>query len=234
MKSHNDLINEVKEIAGDIKHIPPSKNKRKKFNPAAIFIGLVLVLLIIMMVIPYYGIKLDPEPKNIPSISKLNIKENININNSIRKSARTDFKKLINPNNPSIKQIANKIATDSCQSNKICHAKAMFYFVKNNIQYVSDPPNEYLASAFETLQTAAGDCDDYSILLASLTTAVGIPTRLTFIPNHVFVQIKLDSARNKYKQPDGWITLDATCQSCKFGEGHYSHQTFQKSFIWIN
>ena len=212
--------------------------EEKKTRPISIILALGLILLIILMIIPIYSIKLDPEPKSIPSINSIlpaNIAILANQNLSIKKSSRADYKKTITPNNPVIKQIANIISTSSCPTpNKVCYAKALFYFVKNNIKYVSDPPNEYLATPFETLYTKGGDCDDSSILLASLTSSIGISTRLTFIPHHVYVQIKLDNARNKYKEKDGWISLDPTCQSCKFSETPFSTQNKKKNIIGIS
>ena len=49
------------------------------------------------------------------------------------------------------------------------------YWVYENICYVSDPKGqEYYARATETLQTEAGDCDDFAILLAGMYESVGL------------------------------------------------------------
>jgi len=59
---------------------------------------------------------------------------------------------------------------------------SIFYWVSQNIQYVSDPiGQEYFQFAHETLQTKAGDCDDFSILLASMYESVGLDSALAFI-----------------------------------------------------
>ena len=57
-----------------------------------------------------------------------------------------------------------------------------------------------------------------AILLANLLLSVGVNTRFAFVPGHVYVQVKIDEAKQKYKGEDGWITLDPTCKSCSFGQ----------------
>jgi hypothetical protein len=56
------------------------------------------------------------------------------------------------------------------------------YWVSENIAYVSDPKgNEYLAYANETLEARAGDCDDFSILLASMYESLGLDAAVSYI-----------------------------------------------------
>jgi transglutaminase-like putative cysteine protease len=108
----------------------------------------------------------------------------------------------------------------------------MFYFVRDNIEYVNDPvKKEYIKGAKETLVSKVGDCDDHSVLLANLLQAVGIDARFVLITNHIYVQIYLEDARNKYKQEDGWINLDPTCSNCEFGEVSYSTALSPKNTI---
>jgi len=68
-------------------------------------------------------------------------------------------------------------------------------------------------------------------LLANLEEAIGIKTRFVFIPGHVYVQIKLDSALKKYKTNDEWINLDPTCDYCSFGEIPYKNIESKKSYV---
>jgi len=70
-----------------------------------------------------------------------------------------------------------------------------------------------------------------AVLLANLEMAIGIETRFVFIPDHVYVQIKLDEAMKKYKTDDGWINLDATCSYCEFGEIPYQNIESKKSYV---
>jgi hypothetical protein len=183
-------------------------------GPIKYVLGIFLILLLLLTIIPYYAIKLDPEPQNVPLIK---------VNYSIPKINSNDINNYISTNSE-IKQLADQIVTLSCpNAEKICNAKAMFYFVKKNINYVNDPiDREYYKTPQETLNSRNGDCDDQSILLASLLQAIGLETRFKFVPGHVFVEVKLLEAPFSYKDKEGWIKLDPTCQDCNFGEQHYS------------
>lgn len=56
------------------------------------------------------------------------------------------------------------------------------YWVYRNISYVSDPKGmEYYSPATETLQTGAGDCDDFAILLASMYESIGLDAAIAKI-----------------------------------------------------
>lgn len=209
---------------------------KKKINPFTYILALILLLLIIMMVVPFYGIQLNPEPKNIPlpqDVMPVNIEQLVEAMPGISSSTRANYNQMIIPGHQSIRNMAAKIATTSCPQSDLCYAKAMFYFIKHNFQYVGDPPNDYLESPFDTLKTGGADCDGLAILLANLESAIGLPVRLAFIPGHVYVQIKIDSAPNKYKEDDGWISLDPTCNNCEFGEIPYTTMNKNKEFLYI-
>jgi len=199
-------------------------------SPIVYILALFMILLLILWIVPYYRIKLDPEPKNIPSRQDV-IPEDIEfVERNSTTFAMNQFIELIDPNDPFIKQTASKVASESCDGGKVCQAKAIFYFVRDNFDYVSDPRTEYVESAREVLATGGSDCDGMAVLLANLEEAIGIETRFVFITNHVYVQIKLDEAMNKYKT-DGWINLDATCGHCEFGEIPYQNIESRKTYI---
>ena len=220
-----DIRNEAEEIS---KELEKEKKEIKKSKSVIWWIlGPVLALLIITMVVPYYGVRLDPEPRNIPSIDEV-LPANISLSENISQ----DYQDLVNPMDSVIRQTASTIASQSCNENKICQAKAIYYFVRDNIDYVSDPiATEYLEEPREVLKTAAADCESHAITLAALEESIGVDSQLVFIPGHVFVRIRLPDARNKYKQPDGWIYLDTTCNSCEFGEIPYYNVGKYTSFI---
>lgn len=86
--------------------------------------------------------------------------------------------------------------------------KALHRFVRDKIQYVKDIDGvETLQTPDVTLQLAAGDCDDKSILLASLLGAIGHPTRFVAIGKndddfvHVYPETRVG---NK------WLALETT------------------------
>ena len=235
-KEAEQALKEIEET-GSHRNIDKIKDPvTKKINPFTYILALLLLLLIIMMAVPFYGIKLNPEPKDIPSpqdIMPVNIEKLAGDVPGIPSSTRADYNQVLIPGHQSIRNMAAKIATTSCPQSELCYAKAMFYFVKDNFQYVGDPPNDYLESPFDTLKTGGADCDGLAILLANLEAAVGIPVRLAFIPGHVYVQIKIDSAPKKYKKDDGWISLDPACRDCEFGEVPYTTMNKNKEFFHI-
>ena len=205
--------------------------EEKGRSPFVYIIALFMVLLLILWIVPYYSVRLDPEPKNIPSKESI-LPANITVGErNTTLITRNEFLSLLNPNDQLIKQTASKVASQSCSSEKICQAKAIFYFVRDNFDYVSDPRTEYVESAREVLATGGSDCDGMAVLLANLEEAIGIETRFVFIPDHVYVQIKLDEAMKKYKTDDGWINLDATCSYCEFGEIPYQNIESKKSYV---
>lgn len=227
-----DIIEEAKEEARKIEHEGHGIKKSIKGSPFGLILGLFLVLLIILLIVPYYGVKLDPNPTNIPNLSDVTFLLGNETGTKLESRNIDDYKVLVSPNNPKVKLIADRIATQSCGSSRICNAKAMFYFVRDNFDYVSDPrKHEYVKDAVLSLQSEGGDCDDASVLLATLLEAVGIKTRFVFIPGHVYVEAFMPNALNKYRNEEGWVTLDATCRNCKFGDIPYSTSKSQKIYI---
>ena len=99
----------------------------------------------------------------------------------------------------------------------------IFNYVRDNIKYVKDPRFtelnfDYIQSPSQTIERAAGDCDDHAVLLASLLEAVGYSTKLCFVdtdeeeplePDHMNVIVTID---------DTEYILEATCKTCKMGE----------------
>ena len=184
--------------------------------------ALFLILIVILMIVPFSSIKLDPEPTKIPdyndvvlTLPKINMTFNRTINN------KNDFLKFINPKDTYIKGLADRIANYGCEkTGEICNTKAIFYFVRDKLNYIKDPVDEeYVKTAKETILNKGGDCDDLSVLLANLLNSIGVETRFVFVPNHIFVQANIPEALKKYKEKGGdWISLDPACEYCKFGE----------------
>ena len=199
-------------------------------GPIKYILGIFLIFILVLMIVPRYAVKLDPAPKRIPELGEV-LPTNITIlNNSV--SNRQDFLKLVKPNDPVIKQVADKVASISCDGQRVCQAKAVYYFVRDNFDYVSDPNKfEYVKSARESLVSGGGDCDDASVLLANLEEAIGVRSRFVFIPGHVYVQIWMPEAMNRYKTEDDWITVDATCRTCDFGEIVIQNLGKEKSYL---
>lgn len=102
------------------------------------------------------------------------------------------------------------------------------------LNYVIDPQSsfieasqdklflDYLQFPSQSLIYRAGDCDDLSILLASLLESVGIKTAFITIPGHIFMAFSLGMAETEarrtfsgagdfiYKDNDTWVPVEVT------------------------
>lgn len=226
MERIDDFIDDVEDIIEDVEEdIEDSWTKFKKSGFKWVLASF-LILVFVFSLVPLYFISLDPSPKNIPSLSDV-----VPSDLSYARINSTVYSDYIIVDSE-IKTIADNIAVSSCPSgSKVCHAKAMFYFVKDNLEYVSDPTAfEYVKTAKESLVNKGGDCDDASVLLSTFLNAVGINTRLVFVPGHVYVEAWIPEARGKYKSEDNWVPMDSTCQYCEFGEISFSSSKQIKSY----
>jgi hypothetical protein len=113
--------------------------------------------------------------------------------------------------------------------------------VSNRIYYVSDPrKDEYVAGPIETWNAMGGDCDDYSVLLASMYEAIGMDSSIVevFRPDrgHVFVIVRvdqdLDSFLKFYKSILERYTpyfSEKSFNFIVFGENNKECETLEKS-----
>jgi len=73
---------------------------------------------------------------------------------------------------------------------QICRQLSLIKYIKNNYRYVSDPSGfDYFATPNESIALMAGDCDDYSILMASVIKAIGGNVRIIWAPRHVYPEL---------------------------------------------
>lgn len=123
---------------------------------------------------------------------------------NIMKQVRNVYRRL-----PWVRALAADLTREVPQKSYVGQVRALFDFVQNRIRYVHDPVAlERLQTPEVTLKERAGDCDDKSILLATLLESVGHPTRFIAVAtgnspslNHVFVETRIG--------PE-WVALDAT------------------------
>ncbi len=227
MKKDN-FWEDIEDFAEDAEdEIEDTWTKFKKSGFKYIIAGF-LIFVFLVSLVSYYIIPLDPSPQNIPKI-----KDVVYSNMKYSRINSSNYKEYIIVDSE-IKGIADRIVSESnCPSgSKTCQAKAIFYFVKQNFNYISDPKAfEYIKTAKESLVNQGGDCDDASVLLSTLLEAIGIRTRLVFVPGHVYVQAEIPEARAKYKETQNWISMDATCQYCEFGEIAYSSSNQEKHYL---
>ncbi len=182
-------------------------------GPIRTIITIFILLIVLTWTYAIYGGKIDPEPVRIPSPEE--VLPDYKIGN--RSYTLSDYQRLIKPSDVMIKQTADRIAAISCSGNRICQAKAMYYFVRN-YDYIADPVDgEYIEHPKEFLKIGGGDCESGAIALASLLEAIGIASDIVYTPGHALLRIRLPEASNRYKI-DGYIYLDWTCKRCRFGE----------------
>lgn len=100
------------------------------------------------------------------------------------------------------------------------------YQVDPNSSYKENVANmlavDYLQYPKQTLEYKAGDCDDLSILYASLLESLGVETAFITIPGHIYMAFSLgvppDTARSQFSQPDdliltengAWLPIEVT------------------------
>ena len=129
--------------------------------------------------------------------------------------------RFIDPNNPEITSIATMTLENEKTNNSFLVAKALFSWLKQNIQYQTHPSEKVVRSAAVTLQRKQGDCDDLSFLYVSLCRAVGIPARFIrgyLISNdistgaitavaHAWVEVFVGTSDSQ----NGWIPVECAC-----------------------
>ena len=106
----------------------------------------------------------------------------------------------IEPTFSGIRNTAVSIARDSPGSWNISQLVDLYLWMKNNISYVNDPIHqEYFASASETLNDKAGDCEDQAILVSSLIQSVGGNSKVVVAPgcSHAFASVFVSASKDE-------------------------------------
>ncbi len=157
---------------------------------------------------------------------------------------------FVTPRDPAVDGLARQAvhslspnAEAKLPSRNIRYAAAMFNAVRAmDIAYVPDPHNPYSAISEtpravdtihyprETLETRSGDCDDTSVLMASLLANVGVRTQFVDVPGHLFLLVDTGiHERNRLMlgldedmyvvSGDGiWVPLETTALGQGFSE----------------
>lgn len=98
-----------------------------------------------------------------------------------------------------VRMAALSLVKSNGQKDWYGEATDLHRFVRDQIRYVRDVVGvETLQTPDKTLEIGQGDCDDKSVLLASLLESIGHPTRFVAVglrqPNqyeHVYVETKI-------------------------------------------
>ena len=123
--------------------------------------------------------------------------------------------------------VVNRTAIDFVrgvsQFDRDAKAHAIYDAVSSRFMYVEDPvgplgPKETLRPVRALLQLWAGDCDDASVLIATLLGTIGIPTRLVTIAadpsapdefSHIYPEAEI--------YPGNWVPLDIARPNTGYG-----------------
>lgn len=121
--------------------------------------------------------------------------------------------------NPSIIRLAKDIVASAPAYNETAEAQAIYNWVLSNIRFTRDPVSkETLYPPAELLKIRSGDCDDISMLVATLLMAVGIPARLVTVSanpsssdfSHVYAEGQIEGE---------WTPIDPARVDSAFGQG---------------
>lgn len=175
------------------------------------------------------GFQLEPEHNlgNLPKISEMNVgdglKGNLDTIKFMKKVAR------IRVSDPLIRKLAlNILLNYRVPSNYyVDEALAIGDYVKQKVRYVRDPDGiEFLQDPVDMVKnirdgTAQGDCDDMSLLTATLLLSIGHQPFFRAVRyqqalgnyNHIYV---VDYERNPY-QPKLRIVLDCILKDKQIG-----------------
>lgn len=122
---------------------------------------------------------------------------------------------------PSIIRLATDIVRSVPAFDDYAETNALYEWVRRNIRFTKDPVNkEKLYPPAELLKIRAGDCDDISMLLATLVMAVGYPARLMTVAaspsspeqfSHVYMEAEIPAGSGQ------WIPMDPARADSQFG-----------------
>lgn len=125
-----------------------------------------------------------------------------------------------------IRDLANRIVSNVPAKDWAGELAAVFEFVRSNVRYSLDPNDiETIQGAAGTLALGYGDCDDFSVLVATLAECLGHPCCLVAMgfqqPNtfeHVMTFASGAGETDWYgmdatePQPFGWFPPGAICE----------------------
>jgi len=110
---------------------------------------------------------------------------------------------------PGIRQLAMELVHGCAQQDYSCEVRSLHQFVRDKIRYVGDiSDTETVHTPRRTLEQAGGDCDDKTILLATLLETINHKTRFVagaFDEPDVFTHVWLET-----RLGPSWYPLEAT------------------------
>jgi len=113
--------------------------KPRKRNPFYGLIALFVVVALFLLSLQGYFYLIHPEPTEIVSLDEIQSFIPAELEEPFSSHQSDEVKIVLANTQDSIKQVANFIAANACKrSDRVCQSRALFYFVRDNIQYVPD------------------------------------------------------------------------------------------------
>lgn len=109
---------------------------------------------------------------------------------------------------PRVRAQAERLIANVPEKQSSKEIRAIYEWVRDNIRYTSDVRDvETVKTPDAILESGQGDCDDKSLLVASLLESVGFAARFVAVAaggfdyDHVYAEVRLG---------EGWIPLETT------------------------
>lgn len=193
-----------------IKDSEKPQEPKKDYKPLFIIVGLIALLIFVLSAIPIYSVKLTP-PADLEAVHifKLTEAEASQLAN-ITGGQVTIPDAIQSTNVKDYRIITNRLVTSACSVHSdLCYAEAVYNYVRDSTQYVSDPKIQYVQSPAETLLSKGSDCEDRSLLLAAQLESIGIDADIGVTSDHAFVRAQLPNAPF-WLRHDEYVWLDPT------------------------
>jgi hypothetical protein len=114
---------------------------------------------------------------------------------------------------------------------QICRQFSLLKYIKMNFKYVSDPSDfDYFAPPQESINLMAGDCDDYSILMASVLKSIGADVRIIWAPRHVYPELYCGDKASFEK----YVSAIYTLFEHEIGKKQIYYRIDKNGNYWIN
>ena len=198
----------------------------KKKGPFRAVIAFIVAVAILILSVEGYFWLIHPEPGETPPLADIQSFITEKPDEPFLSYKSDEVRRMMADIQDPLKQVANFVAAKACRkADSVCQSKALFYFVRDNINYVADPQfHDRLENPLVTLKTGGADCEDMAVLLGALEKAIGNDARLVFIPGHAYMQVHIPDYRDK------WYSLEATCKTCKWNEVPDENALQRKTF----
>jgi len=120
--------------------------------------------------------------------------------------------------NPIILRAARTVIRNCPEKDYESEGECIYNYVRQNVRYTRDPMDVELLQAPEvTLREASGDCDDVSILIASLAEAVGMEAAFLTIKANKNLPYDFTHVFPIIRTQKGWRGADPTVAHAYFG-----------------